>query len=147
MSRYAAAGYKVPRGLAYASPTTVASAFQHLFETAREYAGATSTVIDLRRCRDLLGPDCSLTDDQIKLLRDELTTLANIALDLGVQESRNGAKSAIEMAATVVPEDQYEGIRERASILELEGGLPRNEAERRAMNGWSMREGNPKSVN
>jgi len=104
-------------------------------------------VIDLCRCREILGPNYQLTDEQLESLRDQLATLAHIALEMGLQELRNGAKSVFDVAASIVPEEQRERIRERASIVEFEGGLQRAEAERVAMKNRPPRQGSSQRIN
>jgi hypothetical protein len=37
-------------------------------------------------CRRLLGCDCTLTDEEIEVLRDELTILADAAIDALLEE-------------------------------------------------------------
>ena len=94
-------------------------------------------MIDLRRCREILGPGCQLTDEQLESLRDHLTVLANIALDVGVRELRDSAKSAFDMATDLMPDEQREQICERASIVEFDGGLTRTQAEEVALKMWA----------
>jgi hypothetical protein len=38
-------------------------------------------MLSLRRCRDILGPSCPLTDLQVEALRDEMVCLAEISLE------------------------------------------------------------------
>jgi hypothetical protein len=40
-------------------------------------------VLSIARCRELLGHDCSLNDEQLEALRDQMYELAKIALDAG----------------------------------------------------------------
>jgi hypothetical protein len=104
-------------------------------------------VIDLCRCREMLGPDYQLTNEQLESLRDQLATLAHIALEMGLQELRKGAKSVLDMAAGIVPEEQREEIRERASIMEFEGGLQRTESERAAIKNQRPRQRSSQRIN
>jgi hypothetical protein len=92
-------------------------------------------VIDLRRCREILGSDCSLTDEQLELLRDQLAGLADIALE--VARGLNGATSVFDTVLSLVTEAQYQEIAERASIMEFEGGLHRAQAEKAALNDFA----------
>jgi hypothetical protein len=94
-------------------------------------------VIDLCRCREILGSSCQLTDEQLELLRDDLMALANIALDVELREPRLGAQTVFEMAASLLPDEEREEIRERASILEFDGGLARTQAEEDALRIWA----------
>jgi hypothetical protein len=92
-------------------------------------------VIDLRRCRGILGSDCSLTDEQLELLRDQLAGLADIALEAA--RGLNGATSVIDTVLNVATEAQYQEIAERASIMEFDGGLQRALAEKAALNDFA----------
>ena len=94
-------------------------------------------MIDLCRCREILGSNCQLTDEQLELLRDHLTALANIAFDVVLQEAQLGAQTAFAMAANILPDAQREEVGERASILEFDGGLPRAQAEETALKIWA----------
>lgn len=104
-------------------------------------------MLDLRRCREILGSDCPLSDDQIELLRDQLVALADVALDTKLQDLRNGATSVLDMAVSVVPEEQRREIGERASIMEFDGGLPRDQAERAALRIWARMQSDSGRIN
>jgi hypothetical protein len=38
-------------------------------------------VLTLKRCREILGKDCTLTDEELEMLRDQLYVIADMALD------------------------------------------------------------------
>lgn len=38
-------------------------------------------MLTLERCRDILGPDCTLTDEELIALRDQLRVVADLVLD------------------------------------------------------------------
>jgi hypothetical protein len=39
-------------------------------------------MLSISRCRELLGPDCPLTDQEVERLQNQLYLFAEIALDL-----------------------------------------------------------------
>jgi len=104
---------------------------------------AKRTVIDLRRCRVILGSDCPLTDGQVELLRDQLAAFADIALETAIQELRIGSRDLIGAAARVIPECQSEEIVERASIMEFDGGVSRAIAENAALRNYATGQRKP----
>lgn len=38
-------------------------------------------MLTIERCRQLLGSECTLTDEEVKNVRDQLRVIAEIALD------------------------------------------------------------------
>jgi hypothetical protein len=38
-------------------------------------------MLSLNRCREILGKDCTLTDEELTMLRDQLYVIAEVALD------------------------------------------------------------------
>jgi hypothetical protein len=102
-------------------------------------------VVDLRRCREILGPDCSLTDEQLELLRDQLVGLADIALEAG--RGSNGATSGFDTVLSLAPEAQRQEIDERASIMEFDGGLQRALAEEAAFNDFARNQTKNEPIN
>lgn len=101
-------------------------------------------MISLDRCRQLLG-DPLLPDDQISSTRDALYSLGFKAYDdytTGVQEANEERSQSADIpierfqfdrALLLIPEDEREGIEERAAIKEFEGEIDRDEAERTAI--------------
>ena len=102
-------------------------------------------MVDLRRCREILGPDCSLTDEQLELLRDQLAGLADIALEAG--RGSKGATNAFETVLSLAPEPQRQEIDERASIMEFDGGLLRALAEEAALNDFARKQTKDEPIN
>ncbi|MCU1311412.1 MAG: hypothetical protein JWO20_2537 [Candidatus Angelobacter sp.] len=91
-------------------------------------------MISLERCRKLLSNGNRFTDDELIALRDRLVSLADIALHHSQKEN---VESRREGVLHVIPEpDRYEA-EERAAILQYEGGITREEAERRAILEWT----------
>lgn len=37
-------------------------------------------MLTLKRCREILGKDCTLTDEELEMLRDQLYVIADLAL-------------------------------------------------------------------
>lgn len=93
-------------------------------------------MLSLRRCREILGPACCATDSQLELLRDQLMAIADIALVMGRERLGSEAASAFDEKLKSVPAEQREEIAERAAIIEIDGGLPRVEAEEAALQTW-----------
>jgi hypothetical protein len=102
-------------------------------------------VVDLRRCREILGSSCSLSDEQIEVLRDQLAALADVGLNGGLPELRNSSTSALDIAGSL--EQQREEIEERASIMEFDGGMQRNQAETAALRSYGRIRRNLKLIN
>ena len=46
-----------------------------------EHAAAPKGLLGITSCRRILGPDCALSDEEIETLRDQLTILADVAID------------------------------------------------------------------
>ena len=38
-------------------------------------------MLTLKRCREILGKDCPLTDEELEMLRDQFSVLAEVVLD------------------------------------------------------------------
>ena len=64
-----------------------------------------SSRLSISICRDLIGPGCSLTDEEVATLRDQLYSVA-------------------EAITSLMPTpEELESVEERAAIMEFEGGL------------------------
>ncbi len=87
-------------------------------------------MLDVARCRELLGTDPSLTDKNISALCAHLRDLAEIAIDayLALPASARPAHYADVIA--VLPDQIREHLEERAAIREFDGDLSRTDAER-----------------
>lgn len=90
-------------------------------------------MISLERCRKVLGPKNGLSDENLATLREQLYCFAELALN--IRDCQKGKDSfALEQAANS-PED-LEALRERAAIIEFDGNVLRDEAERIAITLW-----------
>jgi len=81
----------------------------------------------LEYCRKVLGPDNKLSDEDLATLRDQFYCLAQLMLD---QRDRH-KRSTLENPSSR-PIDR-ETLEERAAIMEFEGNLSREDAERSAV--------------
>lgn len=99
-------------------------------------------MLSVERCREVLGPGCGLSDAELARLRDELYALSTVAVEV----ARDGARASqrLEVRRRVaglddvlvkLPEAERADVIERASIIEFDGGRPRDEAERLAVHG------------
>jgi hypothetical protein len=84
-------------------------------------------MLSLARCRELLGHDAPESDEALSLLRDELSALADAAID-------QFSTSRYAQFAELISPDERDNLDERAAIGEYEGNLPRGLAERHAAN-------------
>lgn len=87
-------------------------------------------MLSVALCRTLLpGAGEELTDLEVERLRDGFAVVAGLVLDGARRVVRT---TPAEEAFNMVPTDQREVILERAAIMEFDGGLPRDRAERAA---------------
>jgi len=92
----------------------------------------------LKECRKILGPTCTLSDSELDLLQESLKALAHIAIEnypkfkLPKQKTSPNQKKSVsfENILDLLSEAEREEAMERVSILEFEGRLPREEAEK-----------------
>ena len=85
-------------------------------------------MLSLERCRTLLGADCTLTDAQIERLRDQIRVVAEVTMN--VMMTPNATTPFHEAIHQLPDRDEVE---ERAAIMEFEGGMIRNRAEKTAV--------------
>jgi hypothetical protein len=72
-----------------------------------------------------------MTDSELERLRDGLAAIATVALDaLGDRRTRRMIEAADAFDA--VPAELREAVEERAAIMEFDGQMPRDRAERAA---------------
>jgi hypothetical protein len=100
-----------------------------VFFIARTLSGKCQTwrpsVLSVRRCRELLGQNCTKTDSEIERMRDQLMAIADMSLD-AVRDKKLNFMS---------DQEQME-IDERVAIMECDGGMRRAEAEHKAQKLW-----------
>ncbi len=111
-------------------------------------------MLSLKRCRELLGFKCALTDYELELLRDQMYGLAQVLVEAVLERrggegcsraaeavpvegvGENGSAPSIKSlqdVLTLLPPDHRENLEERAAIREFDGSLGRDEAERAAI--------------
>lgn len=90
-------------------------------------------MLSLGRCRKLLGPENTVPDEKLVTLRDQLYCLAELVLDLRDSSQRvdRSVHGAFEQMA--VSNEDLNALKERAAIIEFDGKVSRDEAERRAL--------------
>jgi hypothetical protein len=95
-------------------------------------------MLTLKKCRDILGPSCSLSDSELEQYRDCLYALADIASKT-YPKSRSTRATALpsppkvvtfETMLNLLSEAEREEAKERVSIMEVEGEISREEAEK-----------------
>jgi hypothetical protein len=84
-------------------------------------------MLSLERCRKVLGLDKKLSDEDLATLRDQLYCFAALALEVRDNQKR----SVLEMRD--VGSIDRDALEERAAIIEFEGKLSKDEAERNAI--------------
>jgi len=87
-------------------------------------------MLSVAQCRALLpGAGEDMTDVEVERLRVGFAAIAGLALD-GVK--RTGSAAPAKEAFSMLPTELREEVQERAAIMEFDGGLPRDRAERAA---------------
>jgi len=100
-------------------------------------------MFSLERCRNILGDECTLDNDQLATLRDQLYGLAEIVIEelcahreiYGYVAAEDSRPADYRAALKLLPENERADVEERAAIIEFEGGADRDEAERKAIFG------------
>jgi hypothetical protein len=101
-------------------------------------------VFSIKRCREILGPNAPVEDQEIEQLRDQIYGLADIIAETLL--SRTKSQAAIELAdertrdyndysvaLRMLSEDERDDVEERAAIIEFEAEADRETAEKRAI--------------
>ena len=124
-------------------------------------------MLSVEKCREILGCDSPESDADLELLRNQLYGVARVAVETcprqrlgnGPPHAPDAARQAIEGAARVeapskptgfpdalamLPADDRYDVEERTAIMEFDGGLDRDAAERAAFSfyWWSKHRGN-----
>lgn len=113
-------------------------------------------MLSLQKCRELVGCNSTLSDSSLELLRDQLYAFADIATTEFIEQRRsscfeNSFGKGLQLVANpealavpsetedfeeflrLLPAEEHEESEERAAVLEYDGGLIRNQAERVVM--------------
>lgn len=88
-------------------------------------------MISLERCRKILGPNNAVSDEDLAALREQLYSFAELALDIRDRNSVLQIASGFEQIAS--SHEDPDSLRERAAIIEFDGNISRDEAERLAV--------------
>src|SRR6186713_1343954 len=95
------------------------------------FAATDGKRISLSSCRRHLGPlAIDLSDAEVERLRNQLYGIAGVALNLMSPTNR---ATPFASALSSLSEDQRFDVEERAAILEFDGRLTRDQAERLAL--------------
>jgi len=90
-------------------------------------------VLSIDRCRELLGEAArTLEDGELENLRGQLYGLAQEVVSAAKLGTAPADRARSE-AWNLVPPDLLAEVHERAAIMEFDGGLSREHAERRAL--------------
>lgn len=101
-------------------------------------------MLSLQRCREILGRDCLLDDDQLARLRDQFYGLTDVITGKLLAHRSGWSAGGFKAALTLLPECEREDVEERAAIIEFDAGLERGQAERKAIQG-EIRRGTKKT--
>ena len=113
-------------------------------------------MLSLRRCREILGDNCPLSDSEIEMLREQLYTLAQVVLefprghgpgadhrkwDSKIQSrkhavTKNSSQADFSAVLAKMQSEERYAIEERAAIMEFEDGQCRAVAEKSALLAW-----------
>ena len=90
-------------------------------------------MLSLECCRKHLGPKNNVPDEKLVTLRDQLYCLAELVLDL--RDSSPKADLSVDGAfeQIAVSNEDPNALKERAAIIEFDGKVSRDVAERRAI--------------
>jgi hypothetical protein len=94
-------------------------------------------LLSIKRCRELIGEEPNLSDEDVELLRKDLYLLANAvvsAFDARTQfEENRESQAAFEETLSQVSDVHRHDFEERAGILEAHAELPQANAESLAL--------------
>ncbi len=134
-------------------PARLWRAFKYRKCVTRNFANS----IPVELCRQILRKDCGFTDAALVLLRDQMEALARVVVEAlprqrqgnASQQAPDAARQAVDGGAKVeeppkqasfpdafaeLPDSDRYDVAERAAIMEFDGGLDRDTAERAAFN-------------
>lgn len=115
-------------------------------------------MLSIKRCRELIGANEEIADQEIERLRDQLYGLAAVVTDKLLAESdtrqknnhvaaQRGHSYEYIIALNMLTEDEQDDVDERAAIIEFEGNADRDTAERQAILAAFRRAGPKKDKN
>ncbi len=95
-------------------------------------------MLSVKNCRELLGPTSRiLADEEVEELREQLYCLAGLTVGQFVRTQRLAKSESnildFRTALNSFMEAEIDCIEERAAVIEFDGNLPRDEAERAAI--------------
>jgi hypothetical protein len=89
--------------------------------------------VSIDRCRKVLGTKLSGSDQNLAMLREQFYSLADLFLDVRADQKNRSqiGNDLLERAAN--SKEELEILHERAAIIEFDGDVSRDEAERMAI--------------
>ena len=92
-------------------------------------------MLSLENCRGLLSSDSeeALEDRDLELLRDQLYCLARLSVEAFSAVGNENHSSTFHDALTSFEQSERESIAERAAVIEFDGNVTREAAERIAV--------------
>ena len=91
-------------------------------------------MLSLENCRSLLGNDSEgLDESDLELLREQFYCLARLSLEIFSNVGNQGQASAFQDALISFEQSERESIEERAAVIEFDGKVTRETAERIAI--------------
>ena len=99
-------------------------------------------MLSIENCKRLLGSEVArLSEDELLSIRDQMYSLAGLVIDRFVRRSDSQPLAIDDHLSGILEEQQREVLEERAAVLEFEGNLKREVAERlaveQAIEDWS----------
>ena len=87
-------------------------------------------MLSTKRCREIIGRNRIVTDENISEIRDLFMALADFVLDQA--EAQDAARDTVQFSKILedLPEEDREALEERIAIREIDGDMNRDEAGR-----------------
>lgn len=104
-------------------------------------------MLSLNRCREILGADERLSDQEVEHVRGQLYAFAEVAVSVAVTGDRPAVEtldSRWTAAQAHLTEDERAEVEERAAILEVDAGWDRDVAEREAISQYVVNRKRPR---
>jgi len=93
-------------------------------------------MLSLANCRELLGVESAkIVDEEMEALRDQLYSLANLSLKDFQAKGKSRSSCSFRLSLGQCFEESRIEVEERAAVMEFDGNLSRDEAERAAIAG------------